>query len=222
MRLLVVEDEAGIRDSLVDYFLAHGALVDAAATVAEAEARLGAASYTVVLLDLALPDGDGVTVLRALRRRGDRTPVVVLTARGEEDQRVLGLRSGADDYLVKPFSVRELEARIEAVLRRTGAAPGPVTAGSAEIDLAGHTVRRAGREHALSAKEAELLGFLMRNAGRTFARADLLREVWGHHAMPTTRTVDTHVFQLRKKIESDPTQPAHLLTVHRVGYRWVD
>src|SRR5262245_28242615 len=173
----------------------------------------------MVLLDLRLPDGDGLDVLRALRKGGDKTPVIVLTARGEVEQRVLGLQLGADDYVVKPFSVHELDARMQAVQRRAVQPAATLRLGAAEVDLAGHTVRRAGAEHRLLPKEAELLGWLLRHRGQTCSRDDLLRAVWGYDATPTTRTVDTHVFQLRQKIEQDPARPEFLLTVHSVGYR---
>ena len=221
-RLLVVEDEASIRESLVDFFGARQYLVRAEGSAAGAERALREERFALLLLDLRLPDGDGLDVLRALRRRGDATAVIVLTARGEEEQRVRGLRLGADDYVVKPFSVHELAARIEAVLRRAGSAPSRVRIGDAEVDLAGHEVARAGGARMrLVAKEAELLAFLLRSPGRTFSRDELLRAVWGFDATPTTRTVDTHVFQLRQKLEAEPDKPRHLLTVHGVGYRLV-
>ena len=220
-RLLVVEDDPSIQGSLVDFFAGREFLVRAVATHAEAKRALAEEQFSLVLLDLQLPDGEGLDVLRAMRRGGDATPVIVLTARGEEAQRVRGLQAGADDYVVKPFSVHELLARIEAVLRRSGAPAVRVRLGDAEIDLAGYEVRRAGNRFRLVHKEAELLGFLLRNPGRTFSRDELLRAVWGFDQTPTTRTVDTHVFNLRKKVEVRPDAPQHLLTVHGVGYRLV-
>jgi DNA-binding response OmpR family regulator len=172
-----------------------------------------------VLLDLRLPDGDGLDVLRSMRKAGDRTPVIVLTARGEVEQRVLGLQLGADDYLVKPFSVHELDARMQAVQRRAAQPSAALQLGEAEVDLAGHQLRRDGHEHRLLPKEAELLAHLLRHRGQACSREDLLRAVWGYDATPTTRTVDTHVFQLRQKLERDPAHPEWLLTVHGVGYR---
>lgn len=216
--LLVVEDDGSIRESLVDYFSDREWLVREAADYASAQTALKEAQFDMVLLDLRLPDGDGLDVLRTLRKGGDKTPVIVLTARGEVDQRVLGLKIGADDYLVKPFSVHELAARMEAVQRRSDQPTQSLQLGNATIDLDGHSVERNGETTRLLPREAELLAHLLRHRGRAQSRDDLLRAVWGHDAAPTTRTVDTHVFQLRKKLEDDPSQPKHLQTVHGVGY----
>jgi DNA-binding response OmpR family regulator len=218
-QLLVIEDDPSIRESLVDFFRGREWLVHACADRAAAQRALGEQRFHMVLLDLRLPDGDGLDVLRALRKGGDQTPVIVLTARGEVDQRVLGLQIGADDYVIKPFSVHELDARMQAVQRRAQQPAARIRLGGAEIDLAGHAVHRGGTEFRLLPKEAELLAFLLRHRGQTCSRDDLLRAVWGYDATPTTRTVDTHVFQLRQKIEPDPAHPEFLLTVHSVGYR---
>ncbi|MEQ1634450.1 MAG: response regulator transcription factor [Planctomycetota bacterium] len=217
-QLLVVEDDASIRESLVDFFAGREWFVRAASSRSEADALLQQQRFDMVLLDLRLPDGEGLDVLRALRKRGDKTPVIVLTARGEVQQRVLGLQVGADDYVVKPFSVHELDARIQAVQRRAEQPTTTLRLGDAELDLAGHLVRRDGREHRLLPKEAELLAHLLRHRGRAQSREDLLRAVWGYDAAPTTRTVDTHVFQLRQKLEKDPSTPRWLKTVHGKGY----
>jgi DNA-binding response OmpR family regulator len=218
-QLLVVEDDAAIRESLVDFFRGRDWLVHDAPSRAAADAALARQRFDMVLLDLRLPDGDGLDVLRTLRRAGDKTPVIVLTARGEVTQRVLGLQLGADDYVVKPFSVHELDARIQAVQRRAAQPSATVQLGDAEVDLAGHRGRRGGVEFRLLPKEAELLAHLLRHRGQARTRDELLRAVWGYDATPTTRTVDTHVFQLRQKLETDPAAPRLLLTVHGVGYR---
>lgn len=217
--LLVLEDDTNIRESLADFFRGRDWLVQACADVGAANRALATTRFHMVLLDLRLPDGDGLDVLRSLRRAGDRTPVIVLTARAEVAQRVLGLQLGADDYVVKPFSVHELDARIQAVQRRTAQPTTAIRLGDAEIDLAGHCGRRGDQPFRLLPKEAELLAHLLRHRGRTLSRDDLLRAVWGYDATPTTRTVDTHVFQLRQKLEADPQRPCLLLTVHGVGYR---
>jgi len=219
-RLLIVEDEAAIRESLVDFFTAQDFLVDEAPDLATAR-RLVGTDIAAILLDLRLPDGDGLDLLRDLRRDGNPAPVLILTARGEEQQRIRGLELGADDYVVKPFSVHELHARIAAVLRRTGAPAASFRIGEVEVDLDAHELCRDGEVHRLLQKEAELLRLLCRHPGRTFARDEILREVWGYLEMPTTRTVDTHVFNLRKKLEAKPDAPEHLLTVHGVGYKLV-
>ena len=218
-QLLVVEDDQSIRESLVDFFRGREWLVHPCGDLAAARRALAAQRFHMVLLDLRLPDGDGLDVLRALRKAGDKTPVIALTARGEVAQRVLGLQLGADDYVVKPFSVHELDARIQAVQRRAEQPAASLRLGDAEIDLAGHQVHRAGQTFRLLPKEAELLADLLRHRGQARSREELLRSVWGHDATPTTRTVDTHVFQLRQKLEADPSAPRLLLTVHGVGYR---
>jgi DNA-binding response OmpR family regulator len=218
-QLLVIEDDASIRESLVDYFRGRDWLVHACSDRAAAEKLLAAQRFHMVLLDLRLPDGDGLDVLRALRKAGDKTPVIVLTARGEVAQRVLGLQLGADDYVVKPFSVHELDARMQAVQRRADQPAATVRLGDADVDLAGPQVHRGGQTQRLLPKEADLLAHLLRHRGQARSREDLLRAVWGYDAAPTTRTVDTHVFQLRQKLESDPSVPRLLLTVHGVGYR---
>ncbi|MFO1077611.1 MAG: response regulator transcription factor [Planctomycetota bacterium] len=218
-QLLVVEDDASIRESLVDFFRGRDWLVHACGDRTSATRTLAQQRFHMVLLDLRLPDGDGLDVLRALRRAGDKTPVIVLTARGEIDQRVLGLQAGADDYVVKPFSVHELDARVQAVQRRAEQPAATLRLGDAAIDLQGHEVRRGGDTFRLLPKEADLLAHFLRHRGQACSRDELLRAVWGYDATPTTRTVDTHVFQLRKKIERDPAAPEWLLTVHGKGYR---
>jgi DNA-binding response OmpR family regulator len=220
-QLLVIEDDASIRESLADFFRGRDWLVHACADLAAADRAIAAQRYHMVLLDLRLPDGDGLDVLRRLRRAGDKTPVIVLTARGEVDQRVLGLQIGADDYVVKPFSVHELAARMQAVQRRAEQPAVTLQLGAVVIDLAGHTVRRGDETFRLLPKEADLLGHLLRHRGQTCSRDELLRAVWGYDATPTTRTVDTHVFQLRQKLERDPASPELLHTVHGIGYRFL-
>ena len=220
MKLLIVEDEPSIRSSLVDYFGGKSIATDAVDSAEEAAAIFD--GHDAVLLDLALPGQDGIDWLRELRQGGDRTPVLILTARGSEEQRIAGLQAGADDYIVKPFSVRELEARLHAVLRRSDPeAERQVRIGDAIVDLAGHQVDLAGNTHRLLQKEAALLAYMLRHRGETLDRSQLLHAVWGYEHYPTTRTVDTHVLNLRKKLEPDPATPQHLLTVHRVGYRLV-
>ncbi|MEZ5989462.1 MAG: response regulator transcription factor [Planctomycetota bacterium] len=217
--LLVIEDDAGIRQSLVDFFEVRDWLVRPAPDLGAARAALAEGAYSAILLDLLLPDGDGLDLLEELRGRPDDTPVLVLTARGEERQRIRGLELGADDYVVKPFSAYELSARLEAVLRRTGTRNTLVGLGTVEVDLEALEVRRDGEALPLLPKEADLLRYLLRNAGRTVGRDAILREVWGYDSLPATRTVDTHVYELRKKLEQDPRRPRFLLTVHGVGYR---
>jgi len=177
----------------------------------------------LIILDLMLPGLDGYRVLRALRDEGRRMPVLILTARGEEADKVRGLRLGADDYVTKPFGVLELLARVEALLRRTapsggGAAP-PERFGAIEIIPASRTVLRDGRPVGLTPKEFDLLLALLQRRGAVATRMELLTEVWGYSAAVLSRTVDTHVAELRRKLEGDPAAPRHILTVRKAGYR---
>jgi two-component system alkaline phosphatase synthesis response regulator PhoP len=177
----------------------------------------------LVLLDLMLPGMSGWDVCREIRRRGLDVPVIMLTARGDERDLVDGLELGADDYVSKPFSLRELLARIRAVLRR----PGPrqkfeeFAFGDVRIRLRGRQVFRAGREVRLTRKEFDLLRYLVEHRGEVVTRDRLLDEVWGYDQYPTTRTVDTHVLRLRQKFEADPEHPRHIVTAHGQGYRFM-
>ena len=179
----------------------------------------------LIILDLMLPGMDGYRVLRAVRGGGATVPVLILTARAEETDKVLGFDTGADDYVTKPFSVLELMARVRALLRRAGVATGddvdrPIERFSdVVVDRAARTVRRAGESVALTPKEFDLLVALLRRDGAVASRHELLKEVWGYQAMVTTRTVDMHVSELRKKLDHDSATPRHILTVRKAGYR---
>jgi DNA-binding response OmpR family regulator len=176
-----------------------------------------------MLLDLMLPDLDGFQLLEAIRHEGVSTPVLVLTARGDEADKVRGLRNGADDYVTKPFALRELLARVAALLRRSPARPtrpsSPSTFGGVRVEPGTREVTLHGRPVALRPKEYDLLCALLAREGRLASRADLLREVWGYHESVCSRTLDTHIGELRRKLEDDPTRPRHILTVRKVGYR---
>jgi DNA-binding response OmpR family regulator len=175
-----------------------------------------------VILDLMLPKRSGLALLRELRQRDADTPVLVLTARGDESDKVLGLELGADDYVTKPFSLRELIARVKAQLRRSrprADAAARFLLGPATVDLGAFEIRRGRATHALSPKEAAMLALLFREAGRVVTRKRFLDEVWDGNHFVSSRTVDTHVVGLRKKLEADPARPRWLLTVHRIGYR---
>jgi DNA-binding response OmpR family regulator len=219
-RILVVEDNealaAGLRHNLE--FEGYEAIVAPDAASGLAAARLH--TPDLIILDLMLPDADGFRVLRTLRASGDATPVLVLTALGDEADKVRGLRVGADDYVTKPFGLLELLARVEALLRRT-ARPAATTVrfGDVTVCLATHDVTRAGQPVALRPKEYELLVALLRRDGAVATRHELLHEVWGYDPSVTSRTVDTHVLELRRKLEADPANPQHLLTVRKTGYR---
>lgn len=219
--LLLIEDEPGLRMTLTDRLEAEGFSV---ATRADGLLGLEAArsaGYDLILLDVMLPGMDGFTICRTLRAEGVDTPILMLTARGQVDDRVAGLKMGADDYLPKPFHTPELLARIEALLRRANKEPAAESLqfGNIEIDARAAVVRKDGGEVALSAKEYQLLRFLAQRMGEVVTRETLLREVWGYNSTPNTRTVDVHMTWLRQKLEADPSQPAHLLTVRGIGYR---
>ena len=220
--LLLIEDEPGLRLTLTDRLTAEGFTVESRA---EGLSRLEAArraGYDLILLDVMLPGMDGFTICRTLRDEGVDTPILMLTARGQVDDRVAGLKIGADDYLPKPFHTPELLARIEALLRRARKDPLAETLrfGEIEIDAKAAIVRKNGQELVLSAKEYQLLRFLAQRRGEVVTRDVLLKEVWGYHSTPLTRTVDVHMTWLRQKLENDPSQPMHLITVRGMGYRF--
>jgi len=229
-RILVIEDEETLRMALVDALRAQGFGVLEAADGAQGLALALSEGPEVVLLDLMLPVRDGFSVLRALREDRLAAAVIILSARGEEWDRVQGFEYGADDYVVKPFSMRELLLRVRAALARAdGGAPGleapsdprgRARFGAVEVDFAAYSLTNDGRRHGLSRRELELLRYFLMHEGQTLDRLRLLSDVWGPDDEPSTRTVDNHVLKLRKKIEPDPERPRHLLTVHGVGYRF--
>ncbi len=221
-RILLVEDDPGLCLTLTDRLERDGYSVSTARDGEEGLLRAGREAFDVVLLDVMLPRRSGFDVCRELRRRGIRVPVLILTARGQVQDRVAGLRLGADDYLTKPFAMSELLARIEARLRPGSSPVGRVHRfGVVEVDLRGAEVRREGRVVALSAKEFKLLRYLIQHPGTPLGRNELLDEVWGRDAMPTTRTVDVHVAWLRRKLENDARRPALIVTVRGLGYKFV-
>ena len=226
-RILVVEDNADLAYGLRNNLEIEGYEVDVAVDGEEGLRRArdhNEAAPDLILLDLMLPKLDGFRVLRELRVGGVDIPVLVLTARGEEADVVRGLRLGADDYVTKPFGLLELLARVEALLRRAapGEEPDEVRVqrfGDIEVDLAARAVARGDKAVSLTPKEFDLLVALLRRDGAVATRVDLIQEVWGYPASVVTRTVDTHVAELRRKLEDDPGNPTHILTVPRVGYR---
>jgi two-component system, OmpR family, alkaline phosphatase synthesis response regulator PhoP len=222
-RLLIVEDEAGMQMMLHDALTAEGYLVD---TAADGEAALGmAAGHDLIVLDLMLPKKSGLDVCRELRQRGVTTPILMLTARGETHDRVVGLKLGADDYLVKPFAMAELLARIEALLRRPSSmlslGAESYAFGQVRVDFRRAIVTRRDEVVELSALELRLLRYLIEHAGEVLSRDRLLDEVWGYRGSVSTRTVDVHVSWLRQKLEEVPGQPRHIVTLHGVGYKFV-
>jgi two-component system alkaline phosphatase synthesis response regulator PhoP len=222
-RVLIVEDDPDLGFGLRTTLEIEGYTADVAADGLQGLQRAREDRPDLVILDLMLPGMDGYRVLRTLRAEGNRVPVLILTARGEEADKVLGFRSGADDYVTKPFGLLELLARVEALLRRAGGgvaeAPAIDRFGEVEMDRAARTVTRRGEAVALAPREFDLLLALYDRNGGVISRQDLLREVWGHRGAVLTRTVDIHVAELRRKIEDDPAEPRHILTVWKKGYR---
>jgi DNA-binding response OmpR family regulator len=220
--LLLVEDDATIRTVLQDALTTDGHRVTTAADGDEATALLRAHAFDLVLLDVLLPGPSGLEILQTLRRADQRTPVLLLTARSGESDRVLGLELGADDYVTKPFSLRELRTRVRVLLRRierAGTAPtGRFRVGACEVDLDAYELRRGRTVSRLSPTEAAMLALLWQERGRVVDRSRFLKEVWGGASIGD-RTIDTHLLHLRQKLEHDPREPRHLLTVHGVGYR---
>ena len=224
VRILLVEDERSIAEPFAKLLRREGFDTVLAATAADALARARDSEPDIVLLDLALPDGDGRDVCRAIRSESE-IPVIMITARGTETDRVVGLEIGADDYVVKPFSAAEVIARIRAVLRRAGRGRGagataPLTVGELEIDLAARRVVLAGSELELSRKEFDLLAELVRNAGRVVTREDLMSRVWDENWFGSTKTLDVHMGWLRRKLGDDPAAPRYVHTVRGVGFRF--
>jgi DNA-binding response OmpR family regulator len=218
-KVLVVEDELTLLDLLSQHLRAEGYEVTASPDGAQALDLARAQPPDLFLLDVMLPGLDGLSLCRILRKESE-APIILLTARGAEIDRVIGLESGADDYVVKPFSLPELMARVRAALRRAPQRPGAVlTAGDLTVDLVSRRVRVEGREIKLSHKEFELLATLMRNKGAVLSREFLITQVWGYDFEGESRTVDVHIRWLREKIEKDPSAPVHVQTVRGVGYR---
>jgi two-component system alkaline phosphatase synthesis response regulator PhoP len=222
-RILIVEDNRDLAYGLRNNLEIEGYEVEVAADGTSGLARATAARPDAVILDLMLPGLDGFRVLRALRAGGLTMPVLVLTARGEESDKVRCLKLGADDYLTKPFGVLELLARVEALLRRSetrAAVEIPVESfGDVTLDRATHAVTLRGAPVDLAPKEYDLLLALADRNGAVVSRLDLMRQVWGYSDAVITRTIDTHVAELRRKLERDPARPRHILTVRKVGYR---
>jgi len=223
-RILLIEDEESISEPLERALGREGFDVVTAATAAEGRERFREDGADLVLLDVMLPDGDGRDILREIRSVS-RTPVVMLTARGQELERVLGLELGADDYVTKPFSAAELAARVRAVLRRadapSGEADGAVLeVGDVRMELERHQAVHAGEPLELTVKEYELLRMLLEHAGRVVTREQLIREVWDTTWFGSTKTLDVHVSALRRKLRDDPAAPRYLHTVRGVGFRF--
>ena len=223
-KILIVEDEPNMVAGLRDNFEYEGYEVITAGDGVEGLERAFADSPDLVVLDVMMPRMSGLDVCRQLKARRPSIPVIMLTARGQEVDKVVGLELGADDYVTKPFSIRELLARVKAVLRRTRTLPREqehLSFGDVEVDLRKHQVQRRGQAVEFSAKEFQLLKYFLCHPGEALSRDRLLDEVWGYERYPTTRTVDAHIVRLRQKLEPNPEEPRFILTVHGVGYKFV-
>lgn len=225
MRILLIEDEKGLIVTLTDRLQSEGFEVVSAADGKKGVELGSGERFDLIILDVMLPKKNGYDVARDLRQKGIQTPILMLTAKGETIDKVLGLKLGADDYLTKPFEMLELLARVEALLRRTPqttqAANGTFRFGSVAIDFKRAEVRKEDSPVDLSAMEFKLLQFLVENRGTVHSRDQLLDAVWGYDAMPTTRTVDVHIAWLRQKLEENPRHPHYIQTVHGMGYKFV-
>jgi two-component system alkaline phosphatase synthesis response regulator PhoP len=223
--LLFIEDEEALRMTVGDRLINEGYRVDYAVDGDEGLAKATRLPFDLIILDLMLPRRDGLTVCREIRDAGLITPILMLTARSQTKDKVTGLKTGADDYVTKPFNMQELMARIEALLRRApnkpSAQPGIFEFGAIRVDRRGTTVTRDGQPITLSAREFQLLQYFIDHHDTTLSREDLLTQVWGYDARVFTRTVDVHVAGLRHKLESDPREPAYIQTVQRIGYKFV-
>ena len=226
--ILLIEDEADLRMTLTDRLESEGYAVECAADGADGLKKATSRPWGLIILDVMLPQKSGFDVCRDIRRAGQEMPIIMLTARGQLVDKILGLKIGADDYLTKPFELLELLARIEALLRR--GAPTPAASdkqddvrqfGDLRVDLRGTTVTRHGKSVPLSAREFQLLRYFVQNPGTTLSRDVLLKEVWGYSEDTFTRTVDVHVGSLRQKLEPDPKQPSLIVTVQGLGYKFL-
>jgi len=228
-KILIAEDDLHILNGLSDLFESEGYDVFLAKNGTEALQLHAKESFSLILLDVMMPEKSGYDVCREIRKTDPSTPIIMLTAKGEEIDKVVGLKLGADDYVTKPFGIHELLARTEAVLRRTARTqpqktdstlPDPFSFGSIEVDTREYIIRAPNKTFPLSSREMELLICFRNHPNEVLSRDQLLDEVWGVHYFGTTRTLDQHISQLRKKIEQDPAHPKSILTVHGIGYKY--
>ena len=222
--ILIVDDEVNMRRGLRDNLEFEGYEVSEAIDGSDALETLKNINPDLIVLDVMMPKISGFDVCKQLRKDGDDTPIILLTAKGEEIDKVLGLEIGADDYVQKPFSVRELLARIKAILRRSGNASKDdknIVIGLLTLDFKKYTALKANKEEKLSHKEFEILRYLLDHEEEIVDRHELLKNVWGYNEQPTTRTVDNFIVRLRQRIETDPSNPRHIITVHGSGYKLI-
>ncbi|HTY38882.1 MAG TPA: response regulator transcription factor [Bacteroidota bacterium] len=223
--ILIVEDESDMRRGLKDNLEFEGFEITLAEDGASGLKKAAERPFDLIILDVMLPKMSGLEVCKQVRQRGISTPIMMLTAKGEEIDKVLGLELGADDYVTKPFGVRELLARIKALLRRAGGPPGEAAQtmllGTVQVDFLAYTASKENKPLTLTPKEIEILRYLWNHKNKTVSRDELLKEVWGYDESISSRTVDNFMLKLRQKIEDNPSEPHHILTIHGVGYKLV-
>ena len=223
-KILVVEDDVSIRFLLKQNLEFEGYVVLEAEDGKTGLEKVQEAEPDVLVLDLMLPEVSGMEICKRLRTMGNQVPILMLTARDQQMDKVMGLKAGADDYLTKPFDIMELVARVEALLRRVGKAQADLNIyqlGAVKIDFRAGTIEQDGKVMPLKKIEHQLLQYLIHHEGKALTREQIMEDVWGHDYLLSNRTIDTHITHLRKKIEVNPSKPKHILTVHRVGYRFV-
>jgi two-component system, OmpR family, alkaline phosphatase synthesis response regulator PhoP len=220
--ILLVEDEPGLRKTLSDRIRGEGFRVEVAANGIDGLEKASTGAFDLVVLDIMLPKKNGIDVCRDLRQQGVQTPILMLSAKSQTIDKVLGLKIGADDYLTKPFEAPELMARIEVLLRRSVIrdSSSEIQLGSIRFNTRRAELSRSGKPIPISAREFRLLRYFTEHRGEALTREELLQAVWGYDSAPTTRTVDVHVAWLRQKLEDDPKKPQWILTVHGIGYRF--
>lgn len=225
-KILVVDDEQNMRTGLKDNLEFEGYDVDTANDGDEGLKKIFANNYTLIILDVMMPKKSGFDVCKETRKAGIKTPIILLTAKGEEIDKVVGLEIGADDYVTKPFSLRELLARVKAILRRSDSLimdneSREIQIGKLAVDFNSYKATLKNKDVAMSHKEFEILRYLWKHRNKTVSRDNLLTEIWGYDETPTTRTVDNFILKLRQKIEIDPNHPQVILTVHGIGYKLI-
>jgi two-component system alkaline phosphatase synthesis response regulator PhoP len=223
-RILLVEDEPNLRRTVSDLLKSDGYAVDSSGDGLEAQRMALAEPFDLIILDVMLPSRNGFDICRHLRRDGVNAPILMLTARSELNNKVQGLKAGADDYLTKPFETPELQARVEALLRRAASGTRPEVRSydfdGIHVDFTTSRVVKDGKTITLGERECRLLRYLVERRGMVLSRDELLQDVWGYKSIPLTRTVDVHIAWLRQKIEDDPKNPQYIVTVHGQGYRF--
>lgn len=223
-KVLIIEDDKSTLAGIIEILNSEQFVCESSETGSEGLEMALNNNFELILLDLMLPEINGMEICKELRRQGNMTPIIMLTAKKEEIDKIIGFELGADDYITKPFSIRELVARIKAVLRRThyeDTSKHQIEFADVKINFANQELYKAGIQKKLSTTEFKVLHYLIDHEGKVISRNELLDEVWGYDAFPTTRTVDNYILSLRKKIENDPSNPLHLITVHKAGYKFI-